>query len=175
MSLSIVNWNVEFATPRSWRAPEISEPRWSTHGPEIVCLTETHDELLVSIMATRSARSRTMGTRPKKNRRKVSALVEGTLDARSMIWDGSTRCRRDGLCRAITRNVGGRGCGHWDLHPLVRIADRGSARERAQEAVAGSRAVPGRPYRSARTGGSEASDRYGGLQSGYRAGKPRTA
>ncbi len=45
MSLSIVNWNVEFATPRSWRTPEILG-RIDRHDPEIVCLTETHDELL---------------------------------------------------------------------------------------------------------------------------------
>ena len=45
MSLRIVNWNVEFATPRSWRTPEILG-RIDRHEPEIVCLTETHDELL---------------------------------------------------------------------------------------------------------------------------------
>ena len=45
MSLSIVNWNVEFATPRSWRTPEILS-RIDRCDPEIVCLTETHDELL---------------------------------------------------------------------------------------------------------------------------------
>ena len=45
MSLRIVNWNVQFATPRSWRSPEILD-RIDRHGPEIVCLTETHDELL---------------------------------------------------------------------------------------------------------------------------------
>lgn len=45
MSLGIVNWNVQFATPRSWRSPEILG-RIDRHEPEIVCLTETHDELL---------------------------------------------------------------------------------------------------------------------------------
>ena len=45
MSLSIVNWNVQFATPRSWRTPEILG-RIDRHGPEIICLTETHNELL---------------------------------------------------------------------------------------------------------------------------------
>ncbi|MDE2903601.1 MAG: endonuclease/exonuclease/phosphatase family protein [Chloroflexota bacterium] len=45
MSLSIVNWNVQFATPRSWRTPEVLG-RVDRHEPEIVCLTETHDELL---------------------------------------------------------------------------------------------------------------------------------
>ncbi len=45
MSLSIANWNLEFATPRSWRTPEILS-RIDRHGPEVVCLTETHNELL---------------------------------------------------------------------------------------------------------------------------------
>lgn len=45
MSLSIVNWNVQYATPRSWRTPEILS-RIDRREPEIVCLTETHDELL---------------------------------------------------------------------------------------------------------------------------------
>ena len=45
MSLSIVNWNVEWATPRSARTPEIRR-RIALHSPEIVCLTETHIDLL---------------------------------------------------------------------------------------------------------------------------------
>ena len=45
MSLSIVNWNIEWATPGSRRAPEIRR-RIDRHSPEIVCLTETHVALL---------------------------------------------------------------------------------------------------------------------------------
>lgn len=45
MSLSIVNWNVQWATPRSRRTPEILR-RIDLHSPEIVCLTETHTSLL---------------------------------------------------------------------------------------------------------------------------------
>lgn len=45
MSLNIINWNVEWATPRSARTPEIRR-RIDLHSPEIVCLTETHTELL---------------------------------------------------------------------------------------------------------------------------------
>ena len=45
MSLSVVNWNVEWATPKSRRTPEIRS-RIDRCDPEIVCLTETHDELL---------------------------------------------------------------------------------------------------------------------------------
>lgn len=45
MSLTVVNWNVEWATPRSPRAPEILR-RIDSHAPEVVCLTETHERLL---------------------------------------------------------------------------------------------------------------------------------
>ncbi len=45
MPLKLVNWNVEKATPRSWKkAPEIRR-RIGQHAPEIICLTETHTEL----------------------------------------------------------------------------------------------------------------------------------
>ena len=45
MSLKLVNWNVEWATPRSPRTPEILR-RIDHHGAEVVCLTETHPGLL---------------------------------------------------------------------------------------------------------------------------------
>ena len=45
MSLKLVNWNVQWATPRSQRSPEILN-RVRGHDPEIVCLTETHKGLL---------------------------------------------------------------------------------------------------------------------------------
>ena len=45
MLLSVVNWNVEWATPRSRRTPEILR-RIDRHSPEVVCLTETHTALL---------------------------------------------------------------------------------------------------------------------------------
>ena len=40
-----VTWNVEWATPRSWRTTEILS-RIDRHAPEIVCLTETDIGLL---------------------------------------------------------------------------------------------------------------------------------
>ena len=43
--MKLVNWNVEWATPRSPRRAEVLR-RIKEHGPEVVCLTETHDELL---------------------------------------------------------------------------------------------------------------------------------
>lgn len=45
MAATLVNWNVEWATPRSWRSPEILK-RIELHEPEIICLTETHSGLL---------------------------------------------------------------------------------------------------------------------------------
>ena len=43
--MKLVNWNVEWATPRSKRYVEIFN-RIDQHAPEIVCLTETHAGLL---------------------------------------------------------------------------------------------------------------------------------
>ena len=45
MSMKLVNWNVRWATPRSKHSVEILN-RIDRHSPEIVCLTETHSELL---------------------------------------------------------------------------------------------------------------------------------
>ena len=45
MTMSLVNWNVQWATPRSRRAPEIRK-RIDGCGPDVVCLTETHTEML---------------------------------------------------------------------------------------------------------------------------------
>ena len=43
--LRVVNWNVEWATPRSGRLTEILR-RIDTHSPEVICLTETDIGLL---------------------------------------------------------------------------------------------------------------------------------
>ena len=45
MTMSLVDWNVEWATPRSQRTPEIRK-RIAWYRPDVVCLTETHTELL---------------------------------------------------------------------------------------------------------------------------------
>ena len=45
VSLRVINWNVQWATPDSWRSTEIRS-RLAQHEPEVVCLTETHDGLL---------------------------------------------------------------------------------------------------------------------------------
>ncbi len=43
--IPVVNWNVQWATPRLVRTPEILR-RIDILAPEVVCLTETHDQLL---------------------------------------------------------------------------------------------------------------------------------
>ena len=45
MTMSLVNWNVQWATPRSRRTPEIRK-RIDLHDPDVICLTETAEELL---------------------------------------------------------------------------------------------------------------------------------
>ena len=67
--MKLLNWNVEWASPRSPRRAEILR-RINEHDPEIVCLTETHDGLL-------SQESHTISSQPdygypiKPHRRKV--------------------------------------------------------------------------------------------------------
>ena len=45
MTLSLVNWNVQWATPRSKKTPEILK-RIEEHTPDVICLTESNIELL---------------------------------------------------------------------------------------------------------------------------------
>ena len=45
LSMKLVNWNVEWATPGGRRSPEILE-RIRQHDPEVICLTETDVPLL---------------------------------------------------------------------------------------------------------------------------------
>ena len=69
MSLSIITWNVEWATPRSRRAPHLLT-RIDRHAADVICLTETQHDLL-------SQRGYSICSRPdygypiKKGRRKV--------------------------------------------------------------------------------------------------------
>ena len=67
--MKAVTWNVEWATPRSWRTTEMLS-RIDRHAPEVVCLTETDVGLL-------SKRGYTICSQPdagygiKINRRKI--------------------------------------------------------------------------------------------------------
>ena len=45
MPLRVLTWNVEWAAPGSWKGTEILS-RVERQSPEVVCLTETNDELL---------------------------------------------------------------------------------------------------------------------------------
>ena len=45
MTMNLINWNVQWATPRSQRTSEIRQ-RIDGYSPDIVCLTETHTGLL---------------------------------------------------------------------------------------------------------------------------------
>lgn len=47
MTVNLVNWNVQWATPRSKRTPEILR-RIDEYTPDVICLTETNSELLSS-------------------------------------------------------------------------------------------------------------------------------
>jgi len=69
MSLRAITWNVQWATPRSARTPEILR-RISRHAPEVACLTESYVGLL-------SEAGHTIASQPgygymiKEDRRKV--------------------------------------------------------------------------------------------------------
>ncbi len=45
MTMSLINWNVQWATPRSKKTPEILK-RIEEHTPDVICLTESNIELL---------------------------------------------------------------------------------------------------------------------------------
>ncbi|MCY4415262.1 MAG: endonuclease/exonuclease/phosphatase family protein [Chloroflexi bacterium] len=67
--MTVVNWNVQWATPRSQRSPEILG-RIAEHTPEIICLTETDAGLLAQNGHTICSEP-DYGSGAMKNRRKV--------------------------------------------------------------------------------------------------------
>ena len=69
MALTVLNWNVEWATPRSRRTRHILD-RIARHAPEVVCLTETHEDLLAPDGHTICSRA-DAGYGVKPGRRKV--------------------------------------------------------------------------------------------------------
>lgn len=69
MSLKVVTWNVQWATPKSQRTPEILA-RIDGHAPDVVCLTEVNDTLLSKDGFTISAQP-DYGYTIKEGRRKV--------------------------------------------------------------------------------------------------------
>ena len=67
--MKLINWNVEWATPRSPRSVEILR-RIKNLQPEVVCLTETHEGLLSKAGHTISSQP-DYGHPIKPHRRKV--------------------------------------------------------------------------------------------------------
>ena len=67
--MSLVNWNVQWATPRSKRTPEILR-RIEEHTPDVICLTESNIELL-SADGYVICSQPDYGYRTAENRRKV--------------------------------------------------------------------------------------------------------
>ena len=161
MSLRLVNWNVEWATPRSRRSTEILS-RIGEHAPEVICLTEAHIGLLSRDGHTICSQS-DYGYPTKEGRRKVllwsrepweqiddvgidsmppgrfvsgvtlTSVGEATIIGVCIPWFGSrTEARRKLECKM-----------RWEDHGQYL----------------------GRFRRSAQTGVYEAVDRDGGLQS----------
>ena len=83
MTMNLVNWNVEWATPASRRTPEILN-RIGQHTPDIVCLIETHTRLLSPDGQVIYSQPDS-GYGPKENHRKV------------MLWSRESWERADDL------------------------------------------------------------------------------
>ena len=88
MTVSLVNWSVQWATPGSQRTPETLN-RIGQHAPDVVCLTETHIGLLSEEGHVVRSQSDS-GYGPKGNMRKVMPLPR---EPRERI-DDSRRDRR---------------------------------------------------------------------------------
>ena len=87
MSLTVVNWNLQWATPSSKRSPEIL-CRIGEHRPEIACLTETDADFMQSEgFAICSLADYGLGL--KRNRRKV------------VLWSKKPWRSASGLGRAV--------------------------------------------------------------------------
>ena len=124
MPLKVVTWNVEWAGPRSGKAPEIRD-RINSHTPEIICLTEANIHLLAGpghiICSQPDA-----GYRVNLKRRKVilwSREPWDEIDDLGHRFDASRTIHHRSHPDIIRQ-----GNGSWSLHPLVRLPDRGPTR-----------------------------------------------
>ena len=71
MTMNLVNWNVEWASSAAYsRTPEIRK-RIAAHSPDVVCLTETHREMLSPSGGHIICSQADAGYRIKENMRKV--------------------------------------------------------------------------------------------------------
>ena len=140
MSLKLVNWNVQWAAPRSSRTPEILR-RIDHHGAEVVCLTETHSGLL-SREGYAICSQADSGYGIKEGRRKV---VLWSMQPWERVDDLGVDSLPPGrFVSGVTRTSLGELTAVGRLHSLVRVADRGAARSGTQTALGGPRAVSGR-------------------------------
>ena len=70
MPATLVNWNVEWATPRSWSRRDEILRRIELHQPDVICLTEA-DVMLLSDKAGHTIHSQPDGVKATGNLRKV--------------------------------------------------------------------------------------------------------
>ena len=70
MCTTVVTWNVEWATPRSWSRRDEILRRIERHQPDVICLTEA-DVMLLSDKAGHTIRSQPDGVKATGNLRKV--------------------------------------------------------------------------------------------------------
>ena len=70
MSATVVNWNVEWATPRSWSRRDEILRRIELHQPDVICLTEA-DVMLLPDKAGHTIHSQPDGVKATGNLRKV--------------------------------------------------------------------------------------------------------
>ena len=126
MSLRLVNWNVEWATPRSRCSTEILS-RIDEHAPEVICLTEAHIELL-SRDGHRMCPQSDYGYPIKEGRRKV---LLWSREPWEQIDDVGTDSMPPGrLCLALTSAGRASGQAISELLPTcpLRISEAGGRR-----------------------------------------------
>ena len=135
MSLSIVNWNVRVCYAQVVANCLRSLAVLIDMSPEIVCLTETHDELLSSAW-THDLLAAGLWVHGQAKSPEGFAVVK--RDLWSQVDDLGIDSMPSGrFVSGVTQTSVGEVAVNWDLHPLVWVADRGSPRSGAQDAVAG--------------------------------------
>ena len=133
--MKLVNWNVQWATPRSRRRTEILR-RIYEHNPEVICLTETHNELLDRDGYTISSQP-DYGYAIKPHRRKVMLWSREPWEQVDDVGDRIDAARTVRVRRHA--DVAGRGHRRRNLHPLVCLT------ERKKDATRSAKEALGRP------------------------------
>ena len=159
MSLRVITWNVEWATPSSPRASEILR-RIGRHAPEVVCLTETHVRLMPQDGYTICAQP-DYGYTVNENRRKVILWSREPWEQVDDVGINSMPPGR--FVSGVTKTSLGTCHSHWSLYSLVRVTDRGQTQAGAEDAVGRPWAVSGRADQGYRRCSCESADSDGGL------------